>query len=756
MKRRVFLKGTLTGMVAGAGMRLGTGHRQTVSAAVETGRDMNLPADGYRPPDWLRYIRPVYFDGYTAPLYPSIKHFHAKRLVDITLKLGGDTLRFQPIGYRAYFPSKAFPVFSELGNRDLINEVSQECRKAGLHLYCYTGYGMIIMDLDLIQQHPEFSDWVLRDIHGEPYGVETEYGVKYSYKICITGDAYRQAMRTTVRELCEHDTDGVYFDCPSNYRGVCFCDSCRTNFKKFSGMDLERLGNVLDVYSLPRDVDMAALVAWFEWANKLTKEDLLDFRKIIHCAGKFMLCHNGATWRGASLPLQYRIPEGFMVEYHDQTYQRLVGALMGASMARPARKLAMAYMGSYDVSTDDQPSHSKPWAVHMADIEDSDEIRMEGFANLAGGSIPIYACANRLYFGIGSGSAEAAQEVFRVVRRAEPILKDSVPVPYVGIVPTWEALQLWRTRRRSWNMMMTESLALVLLDSHISFDVNPNTEMTADWLQRQRVVALCGASALKDEDVRLLADWVSAGGGLLATYDSGLYTAHGEPRKDGGALKDLLDVEMKGEPPEGQADCFYRVKADHPALGEYGKSSVVMGDARLAPVEVRDGATLLADCWNLQMEQVRGPAIVAKTLGKGRTIYISGSLEAHYPSSRVASLQKMLVSIIRYLAGDAPVPFQMSAPRGVYGVLRESANGDLALWVLANVGFKDASIGRMRQDFLPVHDVEVRVLVPEGRQARSVELIRAKRSIPFKVDGKYAVASIPTVHIAELVHWKLA
>ena len=245
MKRRVFLKGTLTGMVAGAGMRLGTGHRQTVSAAVETGRDMNLPADGYRPPDWLRYIRPVYFDGYTAPLYPSIKHFHAKRLVDITLKLGGDTLRFQPIGYRAYFPSKAFPVFSELGNRDLINEVSQECRKAGLHLYCYTGYGMIIMDLDLIQQHPEFSDWVLRDIHGEPYGVETEYGVKYSYKICITGDAYRQAMRTTVRELCEHDTDGVYFDCPSNYRGVCFCDSCRTNFKKFSGMDLERLGNVL-------------------------------------------------------------------------------------------------------------------------------------------------------------------------------------------------------------------------------------------------------------------------------------------------------------------------------------------------------------------------------------------------------------------------------------------------------------------------------------------------------------------------------
>ena len=71
-------------------------------------------------------------------------------------------------------------------------------------------------------------------------------------------------------------------------------------------------------------------------------------------------------------------------------------------------------------------------------------------------------------------------------------------------------------------------------------------------------------------------------------------------------------------------------------------------------------------------------------------------------------------------------------------------------------GFDVPTTVRMTVSLTPVHDVEVRVLVPEGRQARSVELIRAKRSIPFKVDGKYAVASIPTVHIAELVHWKLA
>ena len=38
---------------------------------------------------------------------------------------------------------------------------------------------------------------------------------------------------------------------------------------------------------------------------------------------------------------------------------------------------------------------------------------MEGFANLACGNTPLYATANRLYFRVGSGSAEPAKEVFR-------------------------------------------------------------------------------------------------------------------------------------------------------------------------------------------------------------------------------------------------------------------------------------------------------------------------------------------------------
>ena len=373
-----------------------------------------------------------------------------------------------------------------------------------------------------------------------------------------------------------------------------------------------------------------------------------------------------------------------------------------------------------------------------------------------GGNMPLYGVVNRLLYGIGEGSTDPVKEVISLVRRAEPILKDSVPVPYAAIVPIADSLEMFRTRRRSWNLTMSEGMALAMLDARISFDVVPNLEMTREWLGSQKVIVLCGASAITDADARLLSDWVKGGGGLLATYDSGLYRENGELRQDGGALREILGVEMRSDAPDGQADSFYRMTRTHPALGEYQQGKVVMGDAMLVRVTTRPGATVLAECVNVETDQVLGPAIVANQCGRGRAIYVGGSLEAHYVSSRVVSVRRLLSSILRYLAQETPVPFSLTAPQGVYGILRRAPSGDLALWICANVGFKDAAVGRMRQDFLPVPNVVARVLVPEGRHLESVELLRTNQEARFTMDGAYAVISLPVVHIAELVHLRLA
>jgi len=148
--------------------------------------------------------------------------------------------------------------------------------------------------------------------------------------------------------------------------------------------------------------------------------------------------------------------------------------------------------------------------------------------------------------------------------------------------------------------------------------------------------------------------------------------------------------------------------------------------------------------------------VVVNTYGKGRTVYVSGSLEANYLYDRVESTGRLLRSMVDYLGGGAPQPFRLKAPRGVYGVLRQAVNGDPVLWLLANVGFKDADVGRMRQEFVPVENVEVSLRIPEGRQVKGMRLLRADRPLPHRLEADYATVTIPSLHIAEVIHLKLA
>jgi hypothetical protein len=244
-------------------------------------------------------------------------------------------------------------------------------------------------------------------------------------------------------------------------------------------------------------------------------------------------------------------------------------------------------------------------------------------------------------------------------------------------------------------------------------------------------------------------------GALLATYDSGLYDELGRLRTDGGAFRELLGVHMTGEPGPALPECYYRVRAPHPALAGWREGALLQGDNRIIPVKLTGEGTVLADCWNLGEARSLGPAIVLHGFGHGRVIYVSGSLEAHYPYSRVASNRRLLESLVRYL-GNGPLPFKLAAPAGVYGVVRRATSGDLALWLLAPLGFKDAAIGRMRQEYVPVTNVEARVRVPEGRRVKAVRLVRAGRSAPYSVSDGYAAVTVPVVHIAELVHFELA
>ena len=115
MKRRSFLQKTTAGLGALAGWPRMSEGMGIAPPTVVAPLGQNPPPDNYRAPDWLRYSRSVYFEGYCPPVFPQVKDFDARRIVELAGEIGGDTLRFQPITYRALFPSKLYPTYPELG-----------------------------------------------------------------------------------------------------------------------------------------------------------------------------------------------------------------------------------------------------------------------------------------------------------------------------------------------------------------------------------------------------------------------------------------------------------------------------------------------------------------------------------------------------------------------------------------------------------------------------------------------------------------
>ena len=57
---------------------------------------------------------------------------------------------------------------------------------------------------------------------------------------------------------------------------------------------------------------------------------------------------------------------------------------------------------------------------------------------------------------------------------------------------------------------------------------------------------------------------------------------------------------------------------------------------------------------------------------------------------------------------------------------------------------------------MPGSNVKAMALVPEGRQVKSIELVRVEPSASFVTKVGEAVLALPGVHIAEVVHLQFA
>ena len=184
-------------------------------------------------------------------LIEDVKGFHANALM---VGAGGIT---------SFFPSKlSYQTPSPYLKGDVLGEIVRKGHENGLRIFAR---------FDFSKTHERlFADnpqWYYRSAQGEPI----RFGE--TVQTCVNGPYQRELSLNIIEEVLRaYPVDGIFFnmfgyqtkDYANTYHGICQCESCKSMFRAYSGMELP----------LTEDASEPALPAYREFQAKTVMDSL--------------------------------------------------------------------------------------------------------------------------------------------------------------------------------------------------------------------------------------------------------------------------------------------------------------------------------------------------------------------------------------------------------------------------------------------------------------------------------------------------
>ncbi len=677
---------------------------------------------------YLAGMRILLAEGYNPPFYPNLD-YEPKRALEIARALNADSLRFPAAAYRAFFPTRTrYPRHPTLGQRDLLGETVELFHRAGLKVVVYLPLNHPFLSVSIAG--PEHMDWVKKDSEGRP--IETEhYGFDPYYETCLNSPVREEILKMVGEVVRGYDVDVVYFDGP--YQGMqndmrwCHCRHCQAAYRKARGRGVPLQDRTLT----PEEEHN--YVAWFR--EGVTAGFMQEVRRIVKQKPVPMLFNDTSLltsrqWRN----LLYPLFDGFMFEAATTPEQKMFNILLGKSTG----KHIWSYVGSHTLYNREHLRNQRVRGWFSYPLE-GEELRMDARMAMAAGAGLIYWGLARFFYMPDPlaqyESAGYVREAFDMVERRRPLLERLEPLRDIGILVSGNSIDWLRDRGPAYENYYHGAFQ-VLKDLDQQAEPFHDSQLSLEKLRQYRVVWLPNAVCLSDADCRAVAEYVRAGGLLIATHRTSLADERGRARSDFG-LSELFGASYQGllEYP----DLYLRFPKGSPFRGD-----VVPQDPQSLLVKARDESAVLAETFDRGRNRTHGPALLRRKVGRGEVIYLASGLEAVYLETRATILRQLFEYLLA--PWSAARLFSLHAPPGVWGHLAQ-APGTLVLHLLANTGNKWKKL-QSREQFEPAGPVEARVRAPAGgfRRAR-----RWSDGAPLDLrwEDAYALLRLERVHIHE-------
>ncbi|HKA00663.1 MAG TPA: alpha-amylase family protein [Candidatus Solibacter sp.] len=666
---------------------------------------------------WQRTIRRL---GQTNMTEHDPAVLDVEQWADYWASLKIDAVMVSVTGILAFYQTKV-PFHRKgkfLGSRDFFGECCAAAKKRGMHVIA-----RMSPDLnweDAVQAHPE---WFQRDSQGNAVHHTED---RRLFRTCMFSRYMTDYMPAIMREVNGlYEIDGLFTNAwpPLGSLPVCYCDQCR---------------------KLPP----AGSIEYWEKFNERTIYlwKLYDSIAKEKKPANFYFANLGGGIRStADLVKLGEVCEWFQSDNQgrggDDT--PIWGCALQGRVCSAVQKGKMATNVTAAWSTG-----TPRWRnVYKSPAEEE----MWFNETLASGMVPYHhIIGGENGMGEDRRWLEPAQKYFTWMARHDAHFVNRRSIASIGVAMGQRTHLFYRPPRGAAMREYMDGMYLALIEGRFLFDFIHEDKLAPQDLSKYAAVLLPNTALLSDEQCRQLRVYVEAGGSLLATYETSLYTERNQKRAEFG-LADVFGIRRAGESIGTTGNAYLaRIERQHTILDGFTNTHWIPGSENRIPVAPVENPVLsvvpgfVAYPPELSYPvpaRTDEPAVVIRQNGGSRLVYFPGDIERTMWRSGHTDLARLLQNAIRWVSGGkTPVSVQGE------GVIETFAWETEAGFAVHLLNYTNPAMHRgWIRNFYPIGPQKVRMELPQGRRVRRVELLRAEKDIPFRVSSGILEFTVPTV-----------
>lgn len=372
---------------------------------------------------------------------------------------------------------------------------------------------------------------------------------------------------------------------------------------------------------------------------------------------------------------------------------------------------------------------------------------------------------------VTGGNWDFMERIWSHIQACEKHMNGATLAPYAALHFSEDTLK-WHANARGGDarqayLQNVFGFFQALLETHLPVAIVTDDDLAnAAALQRYPTVVLPNTGCLSDKQAAALTAYVQQGGGLVASFETGVFDEDGT-RREKPALEDLLGVKQ-GAVVGGRNWMLDTTNQTHeitripeianggdPSQGSRDRKPQVTlflahanRDARLVKTTAQDGVA-----------SVRligaGPgcsALHTRAAGRGRVAHFPPDIGHGYFTYNHPIARRLIERTVRWSAGQPPI-LETDAPMAVQTVCFRNGDDLVVHLVNDNSSFGRAAapnpenFGAFRDEVLPVHGVKLTV---EGNYRKAI-LLPEGNELALQPNGGKVETTVPRVDIHAMV-----